>query len=83
MFAEIGKGGESRAAPRKVLGADGHTIFVMHAEGEAAFETSNAGFAAALKPDCTGVSSAIPDQRDNTIFLAVVLPNACLREKDG
>ena len=54
----------------------------MHPEAIATFKPSVAGFAASLKPGCDSSPSEIRDQKGNTIFLAVILPNSCLRDRD-
>ena len=81
-FTEIGKGNTPASTPNKILGTNGETIFVMHPEAIATFKPSVAGFAASLKPGCDSSPSEIRDQKGNTIFLAVILPNSCLRDRD-
>ena len=81
-FTEIGKGNSRPSTPSKILSTNGETIFVMHPEAIATFKPSVAGFAASLKPGCDSSPSEIRDQKGNIIFLAVILPNSCLRDRD-
>ncbi len=80
-FTEIGKGNTPPSQPNKILGANAKTIFVMHPASIATFKPSVTGFAASLKPGCDSVPSEIRDQKGNTIFLVVILPNSCLRDQ--
>ncbi len=81
-FTEIGSGKTPPSRPHAILGSEGNSMYVMHPEATATFKPSVAGFAAALKPGCDTAPTEIHDQRGNTIFLVVVLPNSCLRDRD-
>jgi hypothetical protein len=80
-FIAIGNGNIPPSRPHGILGSEGKSMFVMHPEAAATFKPSVAGFGAALKPGCDTAPSKISDQRGNTVFLVVILPNSCLRDR--
>lgn len=80
-FTDIGKGNASPVAPANILGKQGLTMFVLHPEAISTFKESFLGFEASVKPGCTHSSSLIRDKHGGAIFLAVILPNSCLRDQ--
>ena len=80
-FTDIGKGKASPLTPAIILGKNGRTMFVMRPEAISTFKESLIGFETALKPGCEHSGSLIRDKHGSAIFLAVVLPNSCLRDQ--
>jgi hypothetical protein len=80
-FTEIGKGSASPLVPAIILGEQGRSMFVMHPEAISTFKESFVGFEASVKSDCERSRSIIRDEHGGAIFIAMILPNGCLRHE--
>jgi hypothetical protein len=78
-FIAIGNGTVPPSRLSKMLGAKGETLFVMHPDAAATFEPALAGFTAVVKRECRNAPVQIRDEQGSVVFLAVILPNTCLR----